>query len=102
MHRQAYWKQILQINTTEGTEDILTDFMLIDEDDHIGARLKHSPKRQQQQKVCTSHCGNHLLAQSRQRCRCTLITMKSMVQPFCITFLGSTPEQLNLSSGPIS
>eukprot|EP00957_Ditylum_brightwellii_P176650 13454987-Ditylum_brightwellii.AAC.1 len=44
MHGQAYWKQILQINTTEGVKDILTDFMLIDENDLKGARIKHSTK----------------------------------------------------------
>eukprot|EP00957_Ditylum_brightwellii_P025363 1918767-Ditylum_brightwellii.AAC.1 len=44
MHRQAHWKQILHINTTEGVKDILTNFMLIDEDDLKGARLKCSPK----------------------------------------------------------
>eukprot|EP00957_Ditylum_brightwellii_P001308 102847-Ditylum_brightwellii.AAC.1 len=42
MHRQAHWKQILQINTSEGVKDILTNFMLIDEDDLKGTRLKHS------------------------------------------------------------
>eukprot|EP00957_Ditylum_brightwellii_P082444 6268307-Ditylum_brightwellii.AAC.1 len=44
MHGQDHWKQILQINTTEGVKDILTNFMLIDEDDLKGAKLKHSPK----------------------------------------------------------
>eukprot|EP00957_Ditylum_brightwellii_P117488 8960455-Ditylum_brightwellii.AAC.1 len=44
MQGQAYWKQIFQINTTEGIKDIVTNFMLIDENDLKVARLKRSPR----------------------------------------------------------
>eukprot|EP00957_Ditylum_brightwellii_P139440 10627110-Ditylum_brightwellii.AAC.1 len=44
MHGQAHWKQIFQISITESIKDILTNFMLIDENDLKGARLKHSPE----------------------------------------------------------
>eukprot|EP00957_Ditylum_brightwellii_P108651 8287205-Ditylum_brightwellii.AAC.1 len=43
MPEQAHWKQILQINTIEGIKDMLANFVLIDEDDLKGARLKCSP-----------------------------------------------------------
>eukprot|EP00957_Ditylum_brightwellii_P052410 3974508-Ditylum_brightwellii.AAC.1 len=42
MHGHAHWKQILKINTTECFKDISTNFMLIDEHDLKGARLKCS------------------------------------------------------------
>eukprot|EP00957_Ditylum_brightwellii_P042109 3189467-Ditylum_brightwellii.AAC.1 len=42
MHGRANWRQILQINTAKGIKDILTNFILIDEQDFKGARLKHS------------------------------------------------------------
>eukprot|EP00957_Ditylum_brightwellii_P000360 27780-Ditylum_brightwellii.AAC.1 len=45
MHGQVHCKQILQINITEGVKDILTNFMLIDENDLKGARLKCSPDK---------------------------------------------------------
>eukprot|EP00957_Ditylum_brightwellii_P135068 10298027-Ditylum_brightwellii.AAC.1 len=44
MHGKAHLKQILQMSTTEGIKDILTNFMLIDEDNLKGARLKCSPE----------------------------------------------------------
>eukprot|EP00957_Ditylum_brightwellii_P116046 8853297-Ditylum_brightwellii.AAC.1 len=88
MHGQVHWKQILQNNTTESTKDILNDFMLIDENDLKGAKLKCSPNKATAAKICTLPCGNPLLAQSRQQCRHTLTTTRLMVQPFCTTFSG--------------
>eukprot|EP00957_Ditylum_brightwellii_P096372 7339353-Ditylum_brightwellii.AAC.2 len=78
MYGQAHWKQILQINTTEGIKDILTIFMLIDEDDLKGARLKCFPDKATAAKTCTSRCGNPLLTQSRWQCRCTATPTRLM------------------------
>eukprot|EP00957_Ditylum_brightwellii_P024790 1873427-Ditylum_brightwellii.AAC.1 len=44
MYEQVHWKQIIQISTTEDDKDILTIFMLIDENKLKGDRLKHSPE----------------------------------------------------------
>eukprot|EP00957_Ditylum_brightwellii_P089211 6793943-Ditylum_brightwellii.AAC.1 len=44
MHVQAHWKQIIRISTAEGIKDILTNFMLIDENNLKGTRLKRSPE----------------------------------------------------------
>eukprot|EP00957_Ditylum_brightwellii_P032616 2471962-Ditylum_brightwellii.AAC.1 len=43
MHGRSNWRQILKINTTKGIKDILTDFMLIEEDNLKGACIKCTP-----------------------------------------------------------
>eukprot|EP00957_Ditylum_brightwellii_P052700 3994995-Ditylum_brightwellii.AAC.1 len=43
MYGQAYWRQILQINTAKYIRGILINLKLIDEQDLKGARLKRSP-----------------------------------------------------------
>eukprot|EP00957_Ditylum_brightwellii_P128154 9774809-Ditylum_brightwellii.AAC.1 len=45
VYGQVHWRQILQINTAKDTKDILTNFLLIDEQDLKRARLKHSPDK---------------------------------------------------------
>eukprot|EP00957_Ditylum_brightwellii_P084306 6410338-Ditylum_brightwellii.AAC.1 len=45
MHRRSHWCQILKINTAKGVKDVLTDFMLIEEDDLKGACIKRTPDK---------------------------------------------------------
>eukprot|EP00957_Ditylum_brightwellii_P051524 3906517-Ditylum_brightwellii.AAC.2 len=85
MHRQVHWKQILQINTAEGIKDILTNFMLIDEQDLKWARLKCSPEEATAAKNI-----------------CMLTTTRLMVQLFCTGTTESVIRtyQLNLNNLP--
>eukprot|EP00957_Ditylum_brightwellii_P047418 3601864-Ditylum_brightwellii.AAC.2 len=45
MHERSNWHQIIKINTSKGVKDILTNFMLIEEDDLKGACIKRTPKK---------------------------------------------------------
>eukprot|EP00957_Ditylum_brightwellii_P093450 7116873-Ditylum_brightwellii.AAC.1 len=44
MHGRSHWYQILKINTAKGVKGILTDFMLIEEDNLKGACIKCTPE----------------------------------------------------------
>eukprot|EP00957_Ditylum_brightwellii_P211548 15366307-Ditylum_brightwellii.AAC.1 len=43
MHGRSKWHHILKINITKGVRDILTNFMLIEEDNLKGACIKRTP-----------------------------------------------------------
>eukprot|EP00957_Ditylum_brightwellii_P047486 3606447-Ditylum_brightwellii.AAC.1 len=44
MHGRSNWHQILKINTSKGVKGILTNFMLIEEDNIKGTCIKCTPK----------------------------------------------------------
>eukprot|EP00957_Ditylum_brightwellii_P079981 6082557-Ditylum_brightwellii.AAC.1 len=44
-HRRSNWCQILKINTLKGVKDVITNFMLIEEDNLKGACIKRTPKK---------------------------------------------------------
>eukprot|EP00957_Ditylum_brightwellii_P168616 12834402-Ditylum_brightwellii.AAC.1 len=43
VHRRYHWRQILKINTSKGVKDVITSFMLIEEDNLKGACIKCTP-----------------------------------------------------------
>eukprot|EP00957_Ditylum_brightwellii_P037446 2832602-Ditylum_brightwellii.AAC.1 len=45
MHRRSHWLQILKINTAKGVKDVLTNFVLIEEDNLKGACIKRTPDK---------------------------------------------------------
>eukprot|EP00957_Ditylum_brightwellii_P061458 4664980-Ditylum_brightwellii.AAC.1 len=45
MHGISHWHQILKINTVKGVKDVLTNFMLIKEDNPKGACIKRTPDK---------------------------------------------------------
>eukprot|EP00957_Ditylum_brightwellii_P012187 920877-Ditylum_brightwellii.AAC.1 len=45
MHRRSNWHQILKISTSKGVKDVLTNFMLIGEDNLKGICIKRSPDK---------------------------------------------------------
>eukprot|EP00957_Ditylum_brightwellii_P135616 10341218-Ditylum_brightwellii.AAC.2 len=45
MHGKFHWHQILKINTAKGVTYVLTNFMLIEEDNLKGACIKGTPNK---------------------------------------------------------
>eukprot|EP00957_Ditylum_brightwellii_P178826 13621474-Ditylum_brightwellii.AAC.1 len=45
MHRRSNWHQILKINTSKGVKVILTNFMLIEEENFKGACIQRTPNK---------------------------------------------------------
>eukprot|EP00957_Ditylum_brightwellii_P171022 13019055-Ditylum_brightwellii.AAC.1 len=45
MHGRSNWHQIFKTNASKGVKDILTNFMLIEEDNLKGACIKQTPDK---------------------------------------------------------